>query len=362
MKRFFLVSWVLFYAVGFSFGHTENEGIFGQDRLKSVLGQDGVTSIPVQFKNGEKGFLWTFGDTILGDWKGPVATTSTLNFSDVADMKAMPCNTLALSDVPDEKNYKNLFFKFYPGTGNPSEFITYKQGENPWVKRMWANDGIQEKDKIYVFYMDIKLKEDKPGDFDFNGTGLAISEIPENPDVSKFVFRRSEKFYAEKMLLGDSVVQKGKYFYILGRLSQKNDGNLNSILLARVKPGNIENLKDYEFLSKKGKWQKKEKSGFFDDITGESSLTWDEYRKIFRIIYMSTNQEIKQVTFSNFKEFVFKPKVSIIYKPDSKKDVFYYSAKEIFHTKNAVYLIYIDPSIYQPILIKHHTSPIFLLQ
>ena len=147
-------------------------------------------------------------------------------------------------------------------------------------------------------------------------------------------------------------MRKSGYFYILGRLSLKNDGNLNALFLSRVKPAKIEDFSAYEFLSSDGKWQKEKKTSFFDDVAGEASLAWDEYRKVFRIIYMSAKtQEIKSAVFSDFGKFAGKPETAVLHKPEPKKDAMYYSAKEIFHTKKAVYLIYIDPSIYQPILV-----------
>jgi len=344
----------LFHSAGAVSGETADEGIFAPSRLDFVLGQDGVTPIPVTFNDGEKKYLWTFGDTILGAWKGPVATTATLSFTGGVSMKAMPCNALAISDVPTETNYKELVFKFYPGSSTVSEFIKYKEGESPFANRLWADDGIQLENNVYVFYMDVELTKKSKAGFKFKGTGLAKAKIPENGGISRFNFERVEKFYAKNLLLGDSAVEKSGYVYILGRIAKKAGGNLNALCAARVKPARIEDFPAYEFLSQNGRWQKKEKGAFFDDISGEASLVYDDGANLFRIVYMSAKtQQIRLVEFGTFKELARGPAAMSVYKPEPKKDIFYYSAKEIFHSKNAVHIIYIDPSIYQPILVKY---------
>ncbi|MCX5786265.1 MAG: DUF4185 domain-containing protein [Elusimicrobia bacterium] len=341
-------------ATGAVFGETVNEGIFAPSRLDFVLGQDGVTPIPVIFKDGEKKYLWTFGDTMLGAWKGPVVTTATLNFAGAADTEAMPCNTLALSAVPAETNYKELRFKFYTESSTVSEFIKYNKNENPFINRLWADSGIQTDSGVYVFYMDVEIAKENAAGFKFKGTGLAKAKTPEKADILEFNFERVGKFYAKDILLGDSVVKKGGYVYILGRIAKKADGSLNALCAARVEPARIEDFSAYEFLSRKGRWQKKEKGAFFDDVSGEASLVYDEGVELFRIVYMSgRTQDIRLVEFGTFNALARKPSVKSVYKPEPKKDIFYYSAKEIFHSKETVRIIYIDPSIYQPILVKY---------
>lgn len=61
-------------------------------------------------------------------------------------------------------------------------------------------------------------------------------------DVSKFSFKRVDEFYAKDILIGDSVIKKGRWIYILGIVSQNNDEKLNSIFISRVKPNNIKDF------------------------------------------------------------------------------------------------------------------------
>lgn len=329
-----------------------NEGIFGPDRLRSVLGQDGVTPIPVKLRDGTEFFLWTFGDTILGGWKGPVVTTATVDFNSAADMKAMPSNTLALTPVPSSANYRDLGFTFYAPEGHVREFIACREGESPLVKRLWADDGIQLGDTLYVYYMDVELDKNVPGGFSFKGTGLASSPLPRRAELKMPAFKRLS-FRAEGLVIGDSVIAEGKYLYVLGRGSKANDGRLTSLTLLRVKPAGIEKLSSYEYLTAEGEWSGKERGLFFEDVSGEASLVSDAFKKVYRITYMSFNsQAIMTAEFAEFAEFAKAPKAAPLYKPPPKKDALYYSAKEVFSDAENVYLIYMDPSIYQPILVR----------
>lgn len=338
-----------------SAGHCEvsGEGIFGEDRLRSVLGQDGVTPIPVALRNGTTMFLWTFGDTLLGDWKGPINATATLNFSEIADMKAMPPNTLALSSVPDDDNYKNLKFDYFTDSGTVKEFLKYEPGENPLKRRFWADDGIQIEDTVYVYYMGVDVTEEKTFlPFKFTDTGLAKWRMPDKWDINKAGFERLKNFSIPDIAIGDGVIMRDGYVYLLGRAS-KNGAGLGSLCFARVRPADIETAGKYEYLTSSGTWDKKDYGIFFDDVCGEASLSYDEQLKKYSIVYMSAKtQEINLVTFDDFNDFPSKYVRTPVYKPAPKKDVFYYSAKEIFRTGKFIYIIYINPPIYQPMLVK----------
>jgi hypothetical protein len=85
---------------------------------------------------------------------------------------------------------------------------------------------------------------------------------------------------------------------------------------------------------------------------GEASIVYDEYRRLFRIIYMNTAGEIRKIVFRNFEQLRKKLKSKIVFIPSPKRNIIYYSAKELFYTSNYIYLIYMNPSIYQPVLLK----------
>ncbi len=124
----------------------ENLGIFGESRKKSVIGQDGCTPIELDDK-----MMWTFGDTIIGTWKGDLTVHST--FEDSAVMKGMISNSLAFTDIPVDSTIKDLEFTFYKEQGTVAQFIKPLPGEDPSVWRFWAMDGIKIDTTVYVYYM-----------------------------------------------------------------------------------------------------------------------------------------------------------------------------------------------------------------
>ena len=107
----------------------ENLGIFGESRKESILGQDGCTPIPI---NGI--MMWTFGDTILGTWKGELNASST--FEDTAVMKGMISNSLAFTDIPDDATINRLGFTFLKRDGAAIPFIGTAGNEDPRVWRL----------------------------------------------------------------------------------------------------------------------------------------------------------------------------------------------------------------------------------
>ncbi|MFC1522643.1 DUF4185 domain-containing protein [Elusimicrobiota bacterium] len=338
-----------------------NEGIFGKSRTQYVLGQDGVTPIPITDTQGNKAFFWTFGDTILGTFKEGsegVSTSDTFNFGESTTMEAMLPNSLAISEVPDDSNYTNLNFRYLMEDGKVAQFIKYEEGENPFLVRFWADDGIQIGNTVYIYYMIIHIDQNaKPYPFKVVGTGLAKWEMPpdwtvDNIDAIKFT--RVKGFQINDIIVGDGAIERNGYVYLLNRIAV--DPLHVSLVLARVAPENIEDPQAYEYLGRskyaqKGIWQETPEL-FFDDIAGEASISYNEKLKKYVIIYMTiSDQSVVMLTFKNFATFPAMHKATTIYKPDSQEER-YYSGKEIFSTDNFIYAIYIDPSIYQPILLK----------
>ena len=333
-----------------------NEGIWAPHRLKSILGQDGVTPVPVTDSKGNKVFFWTFGDTFLGSWKGNVNTTSTFDFNNSVNINAMIPNTLAISDVPNDDNYKNLNFQYLLEDKAVTQFIKYDKGENPFVIRYWANDGIQLGNAVYIYSMIVKIDQNiKPFPFKVMGSGLVKWNMDNKwnaKDFNAVKFEKIKGFVADNLIVGDSVIEKDGYVYLLGR-AETTANSYASLVFMRVKSENIENFSSYEFLSESGQWADKNMAKFFNDICGEASLSYNETLKKYVVIYMqAAKQQIIMITFKDFSCLPENIEKQIIYVPPAKNGINYYSAKEIFSTKDYIYAIYIDPSIYQPILVK----------
>lgn len=332
----------------------ENLGVFAPSRLGTVLGQDGVTPIPVRTADGRKFLFWTFGDTILGDWKGPVVTTATVNFSDAADMKAMPPNTAAWTIVPSSAaGLAALEFNFFMNDGTVSQPIPYLDGEDPFVKRLWAAGGAQIKKHLYVYFMDIDLEREKgPMAFRPLGTGLAKLRIGKDFPAAGAAFERLKGFNLPGFIAGDGVVERKGYLYLASRAARAGDANFNALCFLRVKKSRVEDASAYQRLLPSGKWGRGEPALFFDDMGGEVSLTWDPERKDYTVFYMSSREQA--VKMMNFSDFALLPRAATaktVYAPPAKPGHLFYSAKEIWRDEKRVHVVYMDPSVYQPVLV-----------
>ncbi len=336
----------------------ENLGIFAASRQQSILGQDGCTPIPL-----DKTMMWTFGDTILGTWKGELSASAT--FEDLAIMKDMISNSLAFSEIPDDANVKNLNFEFHKQNDKVVPFIKNYPNEDPRKWRLWPVDGIQVGSTVYVYYY-IILIDKNPGSqnqsilpFKAKGTGIAEWEKPSSWKIGDPVeFKRGPVIFSEKEpVFGDSIERKGDYIYLIGHGGSEN-GRVPSYL-ARVILTEIKNRHAYKFLDDRGIWSPgiESASAFFNDVMGEISLAYNEYLKKYIIIYCSFDGSIKYVDFGDFASLKGK-KPKTIYAPPalpkikSRPFLYYYSGKEIFHTPKALYAIFINPAIYQPILLR----------
>ncbi|MDT8286291.1 MAG: hypothetical protein RQ748_04190 [Elusimicrobiales bacterium] len=332
----------------------ENFGVFAPSRLETVLGQDGVTPIPVTTPDGRRFLFWTFGDTILGDWKGPVVTTATVNFSDAADMKAMPPNTAAWTVVPSSAaSLAALEFNFFMKDGKVSQPIPYLDGEDPFVKRLWAAGGAQVKKDLYVYFMDIDLEREKgPMAFRPLGTGLAKTRIGKDFPPDDIVFERVKGFSLPGFIAGDGVVDRGRYLYLAARAARAGDANFDALCFLRVKKSRIEKASAYQRLLPSGKWGEGEPALFFDDMGGEVSLTWDPAREEYTVFYMSSREQaVKMMTFADFARLPRGAAAKTVYIPPAKPGHLFYSAKEIWRDEERVHVVYMDPSVYQPVLV-----------
>ncbi len=331
----------------------ENLGIFGKSRLKEVAGQDGCSPIPVD----KKYIIWTFGDTILGDWKKKVTLKST--FEESANFTGMISNSLAVTEYPDDYKILGLKFRFLKSKGRVTSFFSPGKSSAGASEKIWAIDGIKINKRLYLYYIIIKIqKNGGPLPFSITGTGLASWEIPGKwqPGDSINLKKIGMIFRGNEPTFGDSVILKDGYLYLAGH---RNNGNKVNGYFARVKPAEIGNRESYSFLNREGSWthEIRRARGFFGEVFGEFSLSYNEYLRKYIVIYCGREGRIKLAAFNEFSELEQIRPVTI-YKPDKLPEIksrtlyFYYSGKEIFSTEKYIYAIYINPAIYQPILLR----------
>lgn len=330
-------------------------GVFGPSRLHEVLGQDGVTPIP--FNEGL--YLWTFGDTILGSWKGGVSTSAT--FSEAANIRDMLSNSLAFTEPPNPENVSSLRFRFYKEQGRVSQFLKLKWGERPEYDRLWAVDGIRLGDRVYVYYLIIKIaKTGKPLNFSMRAVGIARwKPSPSWREGARVDFERlPDLFPGNYPAFGSCVIEREGYLYTVGHYTAPDFSS--PVKIARVKSADIERSVCYEFLSRDGGWVKDiaRAQAFLGDVMGECSLSYNEFLQSYVMVYCQVRTgNIVMVRFRDFggllrarKEIVYEPPRLLWKKGEAES--WYYSGKEIISSGRLLYAIYINPREYQPYLIE----------
>ncbi|MCL1833383.1 MAG: DUF4185 domain-containing protein [Leptospirales bacterium] len=354
MKKFYKLLFIILLLV---LSCTNNptaveHGIFAPSRLESIIGQDGVCSIDFW----DDITLWTFADTIIGNWisdKGRMESDQ-----NEAVIAGMISNSIAWSEKITENNYKDIPFSFYKKNGRVKQFIANNRDEDPWKHRLWALDGFRYKDRVYIFYLHIYVPD--PGEFlnfEVLYTGIARWDIPQGwKGGDDFNFKRLGMLFENGTpFFGAAVMPKGDYIYLIGH--SKKGGDKFPISIARTKIDDAENRSSYSFLSSDGEWVDDiEKRGdFIGDVSGECSLSYNDYLKEYIIIYSKAfTGDLAMVRFKEFSKFP-KAKSKVVYKNSrviESNKLWPYSGKEIFSSKNIIYAIFIDPVKYQPILVE----------
>ena len=332
---------------------TTNFGIFIKNKHNSLVGYDGCT--PIQFD--KKTVLWTFGDTILGKWNKSISVNTT--FEESAEMNFMVSSSAAFTASPDENNIKTLKFHFLTEKNKVKELLPLTRTERLKKVRLWPLDGVRINNRLFLFFIKVRININQSAlPFSIIGTGIAEWKIPPNwKRGDKVDFKRKNLIFTSKEpIFGDAVIIKDHFLYIVGRKKFKNKINA---YIAKVHPKNILKRNKYRFQSCKGSWEKSiiEACPNLGDVSGELSLAYNSYLRKYTIVYCSLQGQIRGLTFENFA-LLHKTTSKILYNPEplpsikNRKLLFYYSGKEIFNTPTHVYAIYINPAIYQPILIK----------
>ncbi len=352
------VSFTLLLAALLLFSCTEksrNLGTFAPSRHKYVLGQDGVTPIPFS----DDLTLWTFGDTILGEWKKHVPPQAP--FAKRVKIRTMISNTLGYTPTIRPDTIESLNFSFLSDKGTAIQVIKHQKHEDPLKIRHWAFDGIRIKNKLYIYYVTIRIKNPtKALNFSVESSGLARWDIPAGwkPGNQVDFKRLGPLFKGNPPAFGATTVAHEGYLYLLGQYTTKD--KKSPVKVGRVPLEKMEDAQSYRFLTRRGRWIKdyRQADGFIDEIAGECSITYSRYRKRFRIIYCQIlSGKLMKVEFNDFtklgkaaRECIYVPPAVTV--KDPAHAPWYYSGKEIAQFGNSIYIIYIHPVEYQPYLVE----------
>ena len=126
-----------------------------------------------------------------------------------------------------------------------------------------------------------------------------------------------------------------------------------------MRPERIEERAAYEFLRADGTWTPSFEGAadFLGGVLGECSLSYNAALACYVIIFCRpANGELVMVRFADFRELA-SAHQDVIYRipppaEGGEKRLPYYSAKEIHAGDAALYLVYMNPSDYQPYLLK----------
>jgi len=248
--------------------------LFTKNRVK-MIGQDGAFSITLPDQKS----LWIFGDTFLGT----IDESGRRNIEDMPNNTGLICKSKNAPQAFDEFDY--LTDKL----GKLRQLVPLQKEENSEAYRIWAMDGTFIQNKLYLFFIRVKIIPELFWPFKFKvvGSGLAVADYPE------LIFKRLNQknnglFWSEsEPCFGVSVLPSSfdPYVYIYG--SQQKD-KIQYCYLARVKKDSIGKIGEYEYLSSLDpKWSKESKDlvPIFTDMPTEISVSFNNYLNCFLAVH-----------------------------------------------------------------------------
>lgn len=263
--------------------HSRDLGAQFTDNSNKMVGQDGAYSIPL---NGK--CLFFFGDTLIGKrtegeslWYPGGVPLGPVDMTGIGGLEKMITNTGLLCYNKTGENGFNDFNYILDDTGQLKQLLPHLADEDINWYRIWCLHGVAIKEKVYLYFIKIKMLEEgePPANFVIIGSGLAVgnaedwsfSRIYHND--SYILWKEDEPCFASAILYQDEY----DYVYLYGTRNDKGKQNLH---LARVKPENIENFGQYEyFISEKDGWSKDVKQSLpvFSGMPNELSVNYNKY-------------------------------------------------------------------------------------
>ena len=260
----------------------------------SVVGMDGAYSIPTGNKT-----LWFFGDTLIGEriageslWYPGGERIGPGNMAGTGKIKEMLTNSALL--VPSGKGTNPLQeFNFITNDNMKlKQLIPYMDDEDPDQYRIWCMNGIQLKDKLYLYYQKVEMLGEGdilPVNFKIIGSGLAIGNNTDwkfyrikNYNQTLFWNEHQPQFAAS--VLNNTDIDGFVYCY--GVL--KNPHNIQQCYISRVKPEYIDDRSRYEYLVIAGNsWDLEITNArvIFEGMPNELSVSFNRYLNSFLAVH-----------------------------------------------------------------------------
>lgn len=240
-----------------------------------MIGQDGAYSVPI---NSEES-LWLFGDTFIG----------TFDENGRRRIERMPNNTGLICRSRVASSGLTDFTYLKDRAGEIRQLIPLLPAENPDVYRIWGMDGCMIGEKIFWFYIRIRILPELHWPFKFEpaGSGLAMAES------SDFIFNRikiggTTVLWDEKLpCFGVSVLceKRENFAYIYGStLKQKKQ----YCVLARGPMENLTDLSRYEyFVSSEPRWSPESEKAqpIMEGMPTEMSVSFNSYLDCYLAVH-----------------------------------------------------------------------------
>ncbi|HEX6962456.1 MAG TPA: DUF4185 domain-containing protein [Lacipirellula sp.] len=243
------------------------------DNHVNVTGADGATSFVLPDGNA----LWVFGDTVEGPFES-------IHGLDLAPLRSNTAAVVPPQDASD--GVRNFRFLATNDNKRPRQIIPFAEDEDPAKTRLWAIHGATIGSNVYLFYHRISLLAgvDVFENFRLEGMGVARADAAAL-DFTRLAFRDGSKelWKLDQPTFGVWVEKTDDYVYLWGSL-------MTGVFLARVPPKQIEQLDQYEYLTKaptlknptsEVQWSRRfEPSAMlFDSVPNEMSAAYNPHLK-----------------------------------------------------------------------------------
>ena len=249
-----------------------------------MIGQDGAYSVPL----GEE-TLWFFGDTLVGRrilgkslWYPGGVAVGHADMSGRGDIERMINNTGLLLQGRTGRAGLKKFRYVCDEEGELRALIPLLAEENPDWDRIWCLHGCRIDDRVYLYFVKVRMLETGPFpvNFEIAGSGLSVGSVRD------LVFRRVR--YHDTDLLwhwpapafaSAVLLDSGEgWVYCFG--VTRDAAGIQRCCLARVRPEDIEHIERYEYLvSRKPEWSPELDGAvtIFTDVPNELSVSFNRH-------------------------------------------------------------------------------------
>ncbi len=166
--------------------------------------------------------------------------------------------------------------------GNLKPLVPLEKDESPDEIRNWCLHGIKIKEKIYLYFIKVKMIEGAvlPVNFEVLGSGLTVGS-EKDWEFSKIYFNDSQLLWkADEPKFASAICynDNSKWMYFYGVVP--SDDNIQKCYVGRVLSDNIEDINSYEYLTSfKPEWSTKIKKAIpiFTNVPNELSVSYNKY-------------------------------------------------------------------------------------